>query len=95
MTEKPCQSPGRMKNSSYYIAPVGVQTHDLPHTVASNMGKVSYALTHSATAAVIQSYMQQEVLSLNKYRVYEIIPKVTHLSRSNNATGVCTNRFEK
>ena len=25
---------------------------DLPHTVASNMGKVSHALTHSATAAV-------------------------------------------
>ena len=49
---KPCQSPGRMKNSSEYIAPVGVRTHDLPHTVASNMGKVSYALTHSATAAV-------------------------------------------
>ena len=49
---KPCQSPGRMKNSSYYIAPVGVRTHDLPHTVASNMGKVSYALTHLATAAV-------------------------------------------
>ena len=42
----------RMKNSSYYIAPVGVQTHDLQHTLASNMGKVSYALTHSATAAV-------------------------------------------
>ena len=41
-----------MKNSSYYIAPVGVRTHDLPHTVASNMGKVSHALTHSATAAV-------------------------------------------
>ena len=38
-----------MKNSSYYIAPVGVRTHDLPHTVASNMGKVSHALTHSAT----------------------------------------------
>ena len=47
------QSPGRMKNSSYYIAPVGVRTHDLPHTVASNMGKVSHALTHSATAAFI------------------------------------------
>ena len=51
---KPCQSPGRMKNSSYYIAPVGVRTHDLPHTVASNMGKVSHNLTHSATAAVLQ-----------------------------------------
>ena len=32
---KPCQSPGRMKNSSYYIAPVGDRTHDLPHIVAS------------------------------------------------------------
>ena len=41
-----------MKNSSYYIAPAGDRTHDLPHTVASNMGKVSHALTHSATAAV-------------------------------------------
>ena len=42
---KPYQSPGRMKNSSYYIAPVGDRTHDFPHTVASN------AITHSATAA--------------------------------------------
>ena len=49
---KPYQSPGRMKNSSYYIAPVGDRTHDLPHTVASNMVTVSHALTHSATAAV-------------------------------------------
>ena len=40
---------GRMKNSSYYIAPVGDRTHDLPHTVASNMVKVSHALNHSAT----------------------------------------------
>ena len=51
---KPFQSPGRMKNSSYYIAPVGVRTHDLPHTVASNMVKMSYALTHSATAPVYE-----------------------------------------
>ena len=36
---KRCQSPGRMKNSSYYIAPVGLRTHDRPHTVASNMTK--------------------------------------------------------
>ena len=49
---KAYQLPGRMKNSPYYIAPVGVRTHDLPHTIASNMGKVSHALTHSATAAV-------------------------------------------
>ena len=46
---KPFQSPGRMKNSSYYIAPVGDRTHDLTHTVASNMVKVSHALNHSAT----------------------------------------------
>ena len=37
-----------MKNSTYYIAPVGDWTHDLPHTVASNMVKVSPALNHSA-----------------------------------------------
>ena len=40
-----------MKNSSYYIAPVGDWTHDLPHTVASNMVKVSHVLKHSATEA--------------------------------------------
>ena len=45
-------SPGRMKNSSYYIAPVGDRTHDLPHTVASNMVKVSHALTHAATVHI-------------------------------------------
>ena len=53
---KPYQSPGRMKNSSYYIAPVGDWTHDLPHTVASNMVKVSHALNHSATEAVYTKY---------------------------------------
>ena len=45
---------GRMKNSSYYIVPVGDRTHDLPHTVASNMVKVSHALNHLATAAVLR-----------------------------------------
>ena len=49
---KPYQPPGRIKNSSYYVAPVGDRTHDLPHTVASNMVEVSHTLTHSATAAV-------------------------------------------
>ena len=34
-----------MNNSPYYIAPVGDRTHDLPHTVSSNMVKVSHALT--------------------------------------------------
>ena len=53
---KPDQSPGRMKNSSYYYsAPVGDWTHDLPHTVASNMVKVSHALNHSAKEAVLFS----------------------------------------
>ena len=46
---KPFQSPGRMKNSSYYIAPVGVRTHDLPHSAPSNVVKVSHAFNHSAT----------------------------------------------
>ena len=32
---KPFQSPGRMKNSSYYIAPAGDRTHNLPLTAAS------------------------------------------------------------
>ena len=45
---KPYQSRGRMKNSSYYIAPVGDWTHDLPHTVASNMVTVSHALNHQS-----------------------------------------------
>ena len=57
---KPCQSPGQMKNSSYYIAPVGDCTHDLPHTVASNMVKVSHALNHSATEAV-KDVLQAEI----------------------------------
>ena len=50
---KPYQSPGRMTHSSYYIAPVGDRTHDLPHTVASNMVNVSQSPNHSATAAVL------------------------------------------
>ncbi len=40
-----------MKNSSYYIAPVGDWTQYLPHTIASNMVKVSHTLNHSATEA--------------------------------------------
>ena len=42
-----------MTHSSYYIAPVGDRTHDLPHTVASNMVNVSQSPNHSATAAVL------------------------------------------
>ena len=50
---KPYQSPGSDEELILlYIAPVGDRTHDLPHTVASNMVKVSHALNHSATEAV-------------------------------------------
>ena len=44
-----------MKNSSYYIAPVGDWTHDLPHTVAANMVNMFHAFNHSATEAVYHS----------------------------------------
>ena len=50
----------RMKNSSYYIAPVGDWTHDLPHTVASNMVKVSHTLNHLATEAIFNSQWAQQ-----------------------------------
>ena len=33
-----------LKTHPTIIAPVGVRTHYLPHTVASNMSKVSHAL---------------------------------------------------
>ena len=38
--------------------------HDLPRTVTSNMGKVSYALTHSATAAVSMRRPITEVMCM-------------------------------
>ena len=62
MRENRASHLGQMKNSSYYIAPVGDRTHDLPHTVASNMVKVSHALTHSgsATAAFISHSMDRQ-----------------------------------
>ena len=61
---KPYQSPGRIKNSSYYIAPVGDWTHDLSHTVASNMVKVSHALNHSATKVVMQGMMDRWLIAI-------------------------------
>ena len=62
---KPYQSPGRMKNSSYYNVPVGDWTHDLPQTVASHMVKLSHALNHSATEAVEWWFtMMQSVLCI-------------------------------
>ena len=45
-----------MKNSSYYFAPVGDSTHDLPLTIASNMVKVAHTLNHSTTEAVKLKY---------------------------------------
>ncbi len=67
---KPYQSPGRMKNSSYYMAPVGDWTHDLPHTVASNMVKVSHALNHSATTAVLGPPCTRKLLLAKCLRIY-------------------------
>ena len=59
-----------MKNSSYYIAPVGDCTHDLPHTLGSNMVKVSHALNHSATEALLQlsfSLKESPSAAMNRY----------------------------
>ena len=47
---KPYQSPGS-DEKLILIASVGDRTHDLLHTVASNMVKVSHTLNHSATEA--------------------------------------------
>ena len=49
-----------MKNSSYYIAPVGDRTHDLPHTVASNMVKVSHKMA-----------ADKETIGLSRVHMYE------------------------
>ena len=67
---------GRMKNSSYYIAPVGDRTHDLPHTAASNMVKVSHALNHLATEAVIIYYSKKStvVVCRNKAMMNAVRP---------------------
>ena len=74
---KPYQSPGRMKNSSYYIAPVGDRTHDLPHNVASNMVKVSghgggdycirntrYIHVHSTRRAIYKTCADPEAVTI-------------------------------
>ena len=67
-----------MKNSSYYIAPVGDWTHDLPHTVASNMVKVSHTLNHSATEAVVS-------VSRSGNQRYVGIVKTKNLNSSNSS----------
>ena len=54
---KPYQSPGSDEKLIPILTPVGDRTHDLPHTVASNMVKVSHALNHSATEAVYCSFL--------------------------------------
>ena len=48
---KPYQLPGWTKNSSYYSAPVGVKTHDLPPPQLQH----GHALNHSAIEAVVWS----------------------------------------
>ena len=47
-----------------YIAPGGDRSHDLPHTVASNMVKVSHALNHSATNLYLYVVMSLLLVSL-------------------------------
>ena len=59
-----------MKNSSYYIAPVGVRTHDLPHTVASNMGKVlgvprPYPLGHGGGFSILVNTLAKSNARIN------------------------------
>ena len=66
---QPYQSPGGMKNSSYYIAPVGDWTHDLQHTVASNMVKLGHYVLHTRTLSQLdgltrRSFLNQVTLSL-------------------------------
>ena len=73
---KPCQLPGRMKNSSYYIAPVRDRTHDLPHTVASNMVKVSHALNHSATDLQTEDRCSIFHLDEDTYNLYSTMYKI-------------------
>ena len=60
---EPYQSPSDEKLILLY-RPVGDRTHDFLHTVASNMVKVSHALNHSATAAVIIFYIIREEASI-------------------------------
>ena len=72
-----------MKNSPYYIAPVRDWTHDLPHTVASNMVKVSHALNHSATAAVAcllcSDKKQQYIKHLPFMNMMPLIPSIMNV----------------
>ena len=49
---KPYQSPGHDEKLILLYCPGRDWTHDLPHTVASNMVKLSHALNHSATEAI-------------------------------------------
>ena len=64
----------RMKNSSYYIAPVRDRTHDLPHTVASNVVKVSHALNHSATEAV--KGLGEEVKGVDNFQCHHMTARL-------------------
>ena len=50
------QSPGQDEKLILLYCPGRGLTHDLPHTVASNMVNGSHALNHSATEAVVGLY---------------------------------------
>ena len=64
---KPYRLLGSTKNSSYYSAPVGVQTHELPHSIASTRPGYPMPLNHSAMEAGIRII----TLSCNDTRVGE------------------------
>ena len=65
-----------------YIAPAGDRTHDLPHTVASNMVKVSPALNHSATAAVVVNQTQRFILVIYRLSVIVRTPSLSFAART-------------
>ena len=71
-----------MKNSSYYISPVGDRTHDLPHTVASNMVKVAHALNHSATEAVIYFGHVSKLMQYNQQMTFLLRCLAANFNRS-------------
>ena len=60
----PCQSPGRMKNSSYYMAPGRGSNSQPPAHRSVNMIKVSYALT---TMELNRALAHNRALGINMY----------------------------
>ena len=64
---KPYQSHGSDEKLILLYCPGRDRTHDLPHTVASNMVKVSHALNHSATEAVYRILSVYTLLKVVSY----------------------------